>query len=200
MIRSTPNAPFAERYRSRLTLERVCLTAAGASFLIVFLLLLWHGPLPLEGLVRRLAQIDQWTEGVRLAFQPGMVRKYYRLSLMVASSLAGFSALLVLAWSRLNGLTQEMVRRATWTMASACALCIYIFKMTTPLPAAPVEVLMSNPAALPIFGHRLLFVWLAKAFQAAGTKAFPVALLLCIAGGRVILGDLRCLAAGQLCM
>jgi hypothetical protein len=173
MIRSTPNAPFAERFRSRLTLERVCLAAAGASFLIAFLLLLWHGPLPLEGLVRKLAQIDQWTDGVRLAFQPGMVRKYYRLSLVVAFSLAGLSAFFVLAWSRLNRLTQEMVRQATWTMASACALCIYIFKMTTPLSAAPVEVLMSNPAALPIFGHRLLFVWLAKAFQATVPRLSP---------------------------
>src|ERR1700734_2192757 len=100
MIRSTPNAPFAERFRSRLTLERVCLAAAGASFLIAFLLLLWHGPLPLEGLVRKLAQIDQWTDGVRLAFQPGMVRKYYRLSLVVAFSLAGLSAFFVLAWGR----------------------------------------------------------------------------------------------------
>jgi hypothetical protein len=173
MIRSTSNAPIAERHRSRVTLDRVCLAAAGACFLIAFLLMLWHGPLPFEGLVRKLAQIDQWTDGVRLASQPGMIRKYYKLSLVVAFSLAGFSAVLVLAWSRLNGLAQEMVRRATWTLASACALCLYVFKMTTPLPAAPVEVLMSNPAALPIFGHRLLFVWLAKAFQSAVPRLSP---------------------------
>jgi hypothetical protein len=162
-----------EHQRSPLTLERVCIVVAGTSFLIVLLLFLWHGPLPFEGLVRKLAQIDQWTDGVRLASQPGMVRKYYKLSSVVAFSLAGFTALMVLVWSRLNGSTQAMVRRATWTFASACALCLYIFKMTTPLPAAPVEVLMSNPAALPIFGHRLLFVWLAKAFQAAVPRLSP---------------------------
>ncbi len=89
-------------------------------------------------------------------------------------SLAGLTTLLALAFSRMNGLTQAMVWRATCTLACTCALCLYIFKMTTEGPWSPVDVLMSNPGALPVFGHRLLFVWLAKAFQTAVPTLSPL--------------------------
>jgi hypothetical protein len=115
-----------------------------------------------------------WAEGVRLASQPALLRKYYRLTLAVGFGLAGLTTLLALAWSRLNGLTQVMVWRATCTLACTCALCLFIFKITYDGPWSPVDLLMSNPSALPIFGHRLLFVWLAKAFQVALPTLSPL--------------------------
>jgi hypothetical protein len=188
-----PTSPAKGRLWFGLT-ERLCLAVTAVSFLIVFLLLLWHGPLPFEGLVWKLAQIDKWPDSMHLASQPGMVRKYYRLSLMASFSVAGFIALLALAWNRLNGLSQAMVQRATWTLACAGALCFYIFKITTPLKGSPVELLMSNPGAVPIFGHRLLFVWLAKAFQAALPTLSPVR---CFYASQVVAALLAIYAVGR---
>jgi len=169
-------SPTTERLRLRLTSRRVYLAAGAGCLLVAFFLVLWHGPMPCEGLVRRSAQMNRaqndrvaqmgWAEGVRLASQPALLRKFYRQTLAVGFGLAGLTTLLALAWSRLNGLTQAGVWRATCALACACALCLYIFKITYDAPWAPVDVLMSNPGTLPIFGHRLLFVWLAKAFQA----------------------------------
>jgi len=173
-MRRTSIPPAAERLSVRLTPERVCLAAGGAGLLIALLLLLWPGPLPFEGLVQRIGRMDAWAEGVGLASQPALLRKYYRLSLAVGFSLAGVTALLALAWSRLNGLAKAMVWRATCTLACTCALSLYILKMTTEGPWSPVDALMLNPAAFPIFGHRLLFVWLAKAIQAAVPALSPL--------------------------
>ena len=173
MMRKTSISSATERSWFGLTFEHVCFAAAAVSFLIVLVLVLWHGPLPFEGLVWRFAQIDKWPESMHLASQPGMVREYYSLTLTVAFSLVGFTTLLALAWSRVTGSTQAMMRRAAWTVAATGALCFYIFKMTTPLPGSPVDVLMSNPGAVPIFGHRLLFVWVAKAFQLAAPSLSP---------------------------
>jgi hypothetical protein len=193
-MRGTSISPATERLRLRLTPERVCLAAAAGGLLMAFLLVLWHGPLPFEGLVRRFAQMDKWPESARLASQPALVRKYYRLTLVAGFSLAGFTTFLGLAWSRLNGLTQARVWRATWTLASTCALCLYLVKVTTGLPGAPVDVLMSNPGALPIFGHRLLFVWLAKAFQAAVPTLSP---LRCFYASQVVAALLAIYAVGR---
>jgi hypothetical protein len=174
MTRKTSISSPTKRIRLSLTFERSCLAAAAVSFLIVLVLILWHGRLPFEGLVWRFAQLDKWPQSMHLASQPGMVRKYYSLTLKAAFGLAGFTILLALGWSRLSESTQAMLQRAAWTLASAGALCFYIFKLTEPLPGSPVDVLMSNPAAVPIFGHRLLFVWVAKAFQLAWPTLSPM--------------------------
>jgi hypothetical protein len=172
----------------------VCLAAGVGGLLIAFLLVLWRGPLPFEGLVQRFAQMDNWAQGTSLAFQPALLRKYYRLTLVVGFSLAGLTTLLALAWSRLNGLTQAIVWRATCTLACTCALCLYLFKMTFAGPWVPVDVIMSNPSALPIFGHRLLFVWLAKVFQAAVPTLSP---LRCYYASQVVAALLAIYAVGR---
>lgn len=129
-----------------------------------------------------------------MAFQPESLRKYYRLTLAFGFGLVGLTALLALAWSRLTAITQVAIWRATCTLACTCALSLYIFKMTSEGPWSPVDVLMSNPGALPIYGHRLLFVWLAKAFQAAVPTLSP---LRCFYASQVIASLLAIYAVGR---
>ena len=193
-MKRTSISAATERLRFRLSPERVCLAAGAGGLLIALLLVLWRGPLPFEGLVRRFAQMDRETETGLLASQPALLRKYYGLTLAMGFGLAGLTTLLAVAWRRLNGSTQAMMWRATCTLACTCALCLYIFKMTYEGPWAPVGVLMSNPGALPIFGHRLLFVWLAKAFQAAVPTLSP---LRCFYASQVVAALLAVYAVGR---
>lgn len=174
ITRKAPISSPAQRIQLTVTFARVCLAAAAISFGIVFLLVLWQGRLPFEALVWRFAQLDKWPESMHLASQPGMLRKYYSLTLKAAFGLAGCTILMALAWSRLSASMQAALQRAVWTLACTGALCFYLFKMTVPLPGSPVDVLMSNPARVPIFGHRLLFVWVAKAFQWAWPTLSPM--------------------------
>ncbi len=196
-IRSTnpPSAsdPAATERWSRLT-DRVCIAVAAVGLLIAFVLLLWHGPLPFESLVRRFAQIDKWPGSERLASQQGMVRKYYRLSLAAGFGLVGLTALMVWVWGRLSELMQARVWRATWTLASTSVVWFFLFKTTTALPGAPVDVLMSDPGSVPIFGHRLFFVWLAKAIQ---TVVPAQSSLHCFYASQVIAALLAIYAVGR---
>jgi hypothetical protein len=149
------------------------LVSGTACVLIALFFVLWRGPLPFEDLIRKIAQKD-WEEGMRLASQPEMLRKYYRLFLGGCFGLVGFATLLSIVSSRLGELKRAILWRVICTLACTFALCLYIFKITTDGPWLPINVLMSNPSALPIFGHRLLFVWLAKALQAVVPTLSPL--------------------------
>jgi hypothetical protein len=86
--------------------------------------------------------------------------------LALTFGVAGIILVLALRWQRLSEAIRATVRRTTWTLACTIALCLYIFKITGDGQWAPIDVLMSNPGALPIFGHSLLFVWFANAIHA----------------------------------
>ncbi len=193
-MKRTSLSPVTERLRVRLTSERVWFSASAVSFVIAFLLVFWHGPLPFEGLVQRFAQMDNSAAGTRLAFQPALLRKYYRLTLVVGFWVIGLTTLLALAWSRLNEFRQTMAWRATCTLSCTCALCLYIFKMTFDGPWAPVDVVMLTPSALPIVGHRLLFVWVARVFHAAMPTLSP---LRCFYASQVVAALLAIYAVGR---
>lgn len=171
-------------------MERVCLAVGVGGLLIAFLLALWRGPLPFESLVQRFAQMDNLAEGMSLPYS----RNYYRLSLVAGFSLVGVIAFLVMAWSSLNELRQAMVWRATCTLACTCALCIYLSKMTFDAPWLSIDVAMSNPGAAPIYGHRILFVWLAKVFQAAVPTLSP---LRCFYASQIVAALLAIYAVGR---
>lgn len=194
IMKTTSTLPATEHLRACPKSRHVCFAAGVGGLLVAFLLVLWRGPLPFEAQVLRFANMDNWTEGARLASQPALLRMYYRLTLAVALSLAGLTTLLALLWSRLNRVTQAMLWRAVCTLSCTCALCIYLLKMTYDGPWSPVDVLMSNPSALPVFGHRLLFVWLAKAFQVAVPTLSPI---LCFYASQVIAVLLAIYAVGR---
>ncbi|HXU19985.1 MAG TPA: hypothetical protein VN788_05315, partial [Verrucomicrobiae bacterium] len=51
------------------------------------------------------------------------------------------------------------------TVASACTLFVFLSRLGVEAEWYPLAVLMTNPATLPIFGHRLLLVWPADALK-----------------------------------
>jgi hypothetical protein len=186
-------SPVAERLRFRLTAKDVCFAAGTGCLVAAFLLLLWRGPMPFEDLLRRFALMDSGGS-LHLASQPTLLRHYYRQALALGLGLIGVTTLLALAWSRLNGFTQAKLWRATCTLACTCALCLYIFKITHDSSWSPVDVLVTNPGTLPIFGHRLLFVWLGQAFQTAVPTLSP---LRCYYASQMITALLAIYAVGR---
>jgi hypothetical protein len=188
----TQNSPLAQRLRWQLPSERASLAIGIGGLLIAFFLMRWHGPLPFEELVEQSARIGRGADSVPLAPQQALL--FYRLTLALTFGLAGITLMLALGWKRLSESTRAMVWRATWTLACTSALCLYIFKMTGDGPWSPVDVLMSNPGAVPIFGHRLLFVWFADAIHAVHPSLSP---LRCYYVSQVVAAFLALYAVGQ---
>jgi hypothetical protein len=180
------------RLRLNLASERQALAIGAGCMLVASCLAVWHGLMPFQGLVESSARLDSWPEGVHLA--PRQAQLYYRLTLALGFGVAGLTTLLAVAWSHLNRLTQARIWRTTVTMACTSALCLYLFKMTGDGPWAPVDLLMSNPRAVPIFGHRLLFVWMADALHAAVPALSP---LRCFYASQVLVSFLALYAIGR---
>ncbi len=126
---------------------------------------LWRGPMPFEGLIRAFSRLDEWQYGASLATNQETLRRYYSLSLGSALLLAGLLILAALAWTRLGAGARESIHSLTLTLTASCALMIYLVRMEYEGPWAPISGLMHHPASFPIFGHRLLVVWIARAFQ-----------------------------------
>ena len=85
-------------------------------------------------------------------------------------------------------------------MASYLDVGLYVCAMSLHLQndyrsvVVTVDVLMSNASASPIIGHRLLFVWLAKAFQAAVPTLSP---LRCFYASQAVAALLAIYAVGR---
>ena len=127
-------------------------------------LAVWRGPLPFESVVRAFARIDAVNNAPgSLAVTTATLRRYYGLTLAAGFTTLGVLGLLAIAWTRLSVASQKLAWRIAATLACSCALCIYISKLQW--EHIPIDVLMDNPGAEPIFGHRLLFVWIAKAYR-----------------------------------
>ncbi len=142
-------------------------SVAAACLLLGVFLLFWRGAMPLEGLIREFARMDAGNEVSAGAFSPVTLRRYYSLSAGTAILIAGLLMLVWSVWARLNQETRSLLYGLAVTLATSCSLMIYLFRMKFEGPWMPISVVMRNPSALPIFGHRLLFVWIAKAVQSA---------------------------------
>jgi len=144
---------------------RVWISIAAGCLVVGAFLIFWRGPMPFEGLIRVFARLDESQYGRSLAANQETLRRFYSLSLGTASSFAGLLILGVIVWERLGEGPRNSIYSLTLTLTTSCALMIYLVRMEYEGPWAPVSVLMHEPSSLPIFGHRLLFVWIAKAFQ-----------------------------------
>lgn len=154
---SAPTSVFSERHR---------LWIAAVSLAVGVGLLVWHGPLPLEGLIHKLAERDAWgSAGVTLAANPATLRHYFASSIALALFLLGIACLCGVAWTRLSEVWRRRVYDAVFTLSITCAVMIFLIRMTYEGPWAPLKVIMWHPSEAPIFGHRLLFAWLARALQ-----------------------------------
>jgi hypothetical protein len=148
----------------RIQQETVQIAVGGICLAFALFFAIWHGPLPFEGIVRAFAHIDKMDGAWSMASKPMVLRKYYGLSLAAGAGLAGIVILLAVIWRHLSEAMRVILWRAVTTATCAGALCLYMSKME--FENIPVDVLMTNPGAEPIFGHRLLFIWIAKAFHA----------------------------------
>lgn len=166
---------FRRRFQQQGLPTAVALTCLGLALFFAA----WRGPLPFEVLVRKFARIDAMSEAWPLASHTVTLRKFYGHSLALGFGCIGILVLAAVIWRRLSAAAQDLVWRSVATVACSCALWIYMSKMQ--YEHIPIDVLMTDPGAEPIFGHRLLFVWIAKAFHAA----FPTS------------SDLRCYYASQ---
>lgn len=165
VTKSTWVSAHLEGFHARFQRDRAQLAVALTFTALALFFSVWRGPLPFEGLIRAFARIDAMDNAWSLASQPAILRKYYGLTLAASFGLIAFLIFLALLWKRLSAAAQAMVWRMAATLACSCALCIYMSKMQWEHIA--IDTLMTDPSAEPIFGHRLLFVWIAQAFHAA---------------------------------
>jgi hypothetical protein len=118
--------------------------------------------MPFEGLLRNFALKDDMGY---LAANTATLRRYYALSAGTAFAIIGLLMLCAVVWTRLSERVQTAIFNLTATLASSCALLIFERRMAYDPPFMPVGLLIQSPATHPIFGHRLLFVWIAGAFE-----------------------------------
>ncbi len=121
--------------------------------------------MPFGSWVQASAQLEKWDIGLSLAARPETLRYYYSLSVGSAFLIAGGLIVLSILWTRLSSRMRDTVFSLTFTLAITCALMIYLFRMEWEGPWMPLHVIMKNPSSLPVFGHRLLFIWVARGFQ-----------------------------------
>src|ERR1039458_5521987 len=169
------------RRLSRLTKRRFWLSSALTCLLIGVFLLFWRGAMPFEGLLGAFARIDARTLSHPVAVDQATLRRYYSLSVGIALSTIGILILAGAAWARLREATRNRIYGLAITLACSCAMMIYLHRMEYEGSSLQIGVLMKDPSALPIYGHRLLFVWVARAFKLAAPS----------------LSDYRCFALSQ---
>ncbi len=161
MPNSTRDSARAEaRSGLKWLLAAAALLVSGGFFMF------WRGALPFEELIVSFARIDQWPSAMPLASNPVTLRRYYALSVGAALLILGLLAMGCAIWTRLSTDARGAVFRLTTTVGCSCALMAFLIRMSFDGPWSPPSVVMHNPSALPIFGHRLLFVWVALGFQA----------------------------------
>ncbi len=146
---------------SRSTRTQTGILVGVACLLIGGFFLFWRGPMPLEGSLRMFALKDDMGF---LASNPVTLRWYYALTLGAAFVTVGLLLLSAVVWTRLNERTQNAIFQLTATLASSSALVIFERRMGYDPEFMRVSALIRNASAHPIFGHRLLFVWIARAF------------------------------------
>jgi hypothetical protein len=122
---------------------------------------LWKGPLPLEALLLQAAAIDQNVRNGLLLPDPDQLRRVVRFQIVAWSllgvAMAWFPLLPARLWSSLRPRAFQV------SIALGCSSALFLLLMRCGSEATwyPLEVLINNPSALPVFGHRLLWVWVA---------------------------------------
>jgi len=154
-------------------------TAALALLALAATAALWKGPLPLEGLLLRAAAIDQNVRNGLLRLDPDQFRRVLRLQ-AVSWSLLGSALLgLLLLPSPLRARWRPRLLEVSTVLGCSSALFLLLTRCGFEASWYPLDVLMTNPGALPVFGHRLLWVWVADGFHAiAPSRSYKACYLL----------------------
>lgn len=170
MVISFPIRKVFSASRSRYNL----LLVAAALVLASLFFFLWRGRMPLEGVLRFFAGLDAWHRGKLLATNPHTLRKYYSQGVGIALLIAGLLVAAGALWGTLTQRVRDLGFRAVVTLACTSAVMIFMLRMEFTGAWSPLQVLMTNPQSLPVFGHRLLFVWIADAFWRTAPQLLPV--------------------------
>jgi hypothetical protein len=127
--------------------------------------LLWRGPMPGEGFVQHFAEIDALDQARSMIADLHSFRRYYALGAGFSLFAVGSIAIAIACWAPLSEGRREAVGNLTMTVAVSGALVIYLIRMERQGFWLPISGVMRDPGFYPIFGHRLLFVWVATAIQ-----------------------------------
>ncbi len=145
--------------RRLVTIWAVC----GALFLFA---IVWRGRIPGESWLLALANYDRRIQEHVWSIDLTEVRRAMRLQFALWSLLAALIAGWWLAPEGVRAHWRPRIFRWSMTAGCSCALFILLVRAGSEEVWYPIGTLMTNPAAEPIFGHRLLMVWLADGLKA----------------------------------
>jgi hypothetical protein len=159
---------FKEDRQQPSRLARLVFALALGSVLLLLVMSFSPRPLPLEQTLLSIAKYDvNIINGYMNPTESGL-RHALRLNLML---LGGVVLLVGASYSVRPYVVvgPDAARKLfSFSMTIACATSIFV-ALAQPayelMSFSPVETLMTNPGSLPIFGHRLLLVWLADALK-----------------------------------
>jgi hypothetical protein len=126
---------------------------------------LWTRALPLESLLLRAAAIDQNVRNGLLQLDVYQLRRVIRFQVIFWSIVASGIPWLFLIPSRVSVRLRPRLFQLSITLGCSSALFLLLASCGFEAPWYPLTVLMKNPGSLPVFGHRLLWVWVADLVQ-----------------------------------
>jgi hypothetical protein len=159
------NQPRARLYPLMQLSRKLVAIWAVCGALLLFAIA-WRGAIPGESWLLALAQYDKriqehvWSIGVT------DLRSAIRLELAAWSVVAALMAGWWLAPEGFRAHWRPRIFQWSMTAGCSCALFILLVRAGSEEVWYPIGALMTNPAAEPIFGHRLLLVWLADGLKA----------------------------------
>jgi hypothetical protein len=122
---------------------------------------LWKGALPLEGLIIQVAALDRDILTGLEKVDVSVLRRAVRLQVVVWSLIAAGVPWLFLFSKEVRSALRERLFRISMFVGCSTALWMYLWHCGWEAKWYPIETLMKNPAVVPIFGRRLLWVWIA---------------------------------------
>jgi hypothetical protein len=122
---------------------------------------LWKGALPLESLIIRIAALDRDILTGLEKVDVSLLRHAVRLQVVVWSLIAAVVPWLFLFSSEIRSTLRERLFQLSMFAGCTTALWMYLWHCGWEADWYPIETLMKNPGAVPIFGRRLLWVWVA---------------------------------------
>ena len=126
---------------------------------------LWSGALPLESVLLRVVAIDQNLTSGQMQFDLNQLRRAVELYVIVFSLFASFIPWLFVISGQTWSSVSERLFPIAMVLSCSSALFLLFWRLGYEGPWYPIEALMKHPGTVPIFGHRLLLVWLADLCQ-----------------------------------
>lgn len=118
--------------------------------------------MPFTNLIAAFSSTDLWQD---VPSTPANLLHYYHASVAVVTSALGSLLIGSAIYQRLNPSGRAWLFRMVSTLGFACTIVLFVSKLGFAGYWSPLEQLMSHPETLPIFGHRMLFVWIADGAQ-----------------------------------